>query len=414
MARPTVARIDLDALAHNVAAVRRLIGRRTLCGVVKADAYGHGAAVVARAMELAGVDMFAVALTEEALELRAAGVHGPIVLLAPVPAEDVGVLLDERVAACVAEQSFAQELASAALARGVRAPVHVKIDTGMHRAGFDWETAARAVLRIRDLAGIRIAGIFTHFARADDDDLRFSREQARRFRTVLGQLRRAGIDPPLAHVANSSGVLRVPEAYLDGVRPGLILYGLHPRPDGTPEADLRPILRLQTRIAHCKSVRRGETIGYGHTFATWRESRIAVLPIGYHDGYVRQFSNAGEVLVRGARAPVVGRVCMDQTLIDVTDVPGVHAGDEVVVYGSQGGASVGIEAMAERIGGIPYELTCAISPRVRRQFVLGGAVVVETPQRSAVPGAMLDRLFASAPASWHGPSRSEPAQRGAA
>ncbi|MHC5034366.1 MAG: alanine racemase [Planctomycetota bacterium] len=349
MPRPTVARIDLDAISHNVAAIRALIGNRQICAAVKADAYGHGAPVVCHTLSAAGVDKFAVAMTEEAMDLRGAGIKKPIILLTAVPQEDI------------------------------------EVTTG--------------ILRISRLAGLRIEGIFSHFACSDADDLAFSRLQVRRFRSVLAQLKRAGMRLPFIHMANSNGVLRVPDAYFDGVRPGLILYGLCSRPDVHYVADLRPVLSMRTRIAHCKRVPKGEKVGYGHTFTTWRDSVLATVPVGYHDGYIRQFSNVGEMLVRGKRVPVVGRVCMDQTLADVTDVPDVQLGDEVTIYGKQGEEYISVEEMAARVDRIPYELTCAVTRRVRREFVLNGAVVVESPFRSVVPDAALGRILTTSAAS---------------
>jgi alanine racemase len=414
MARPTVARIDLNALAHNVAQVRRVVGERKICAAVKADAYGHGAPVVCHALSRAGVDMFAVAMTEEAVELRRSGIRKPIFLLTAVPAADIDVILEHAVSACITEEGFARELSARALQMGAQATVHVKVDTGMRRVGIDWQGAAAAVCRMQRLAGLRLEGIFSHFACSDADDLSFCHEQVRRFSSVLGQLRRAGIHPPLVHMANSNGVLRMPEAYFDGVRPGLLLYGLLSRPELSSRLDLKPALSMRTAIAHIKAVAEGEKIGYGHTFATWRRSVLAALPIGYHDGYIRQFSNVGQVLVRGQRAPVVGRVCMDQTLIDVTDVPDVQLGDEVVIYGRQGKDMIGVEEMAGRVDRIPYELTCAVSPRVRREFVLNGAVVVETPFVSVVPSAALNQGFLNATAAADEGPAPESAKRGAA
>jgi alanine racemase len=393
MARPTVARIDLDALIHNVRSVRGLVGARKICAAVKADAYGHGAPVVCHAMGLAGVTMFAVAMTEEAVELREAGISRPIMLLTPAPLEDMDAILDYDVAACVTDEGFARELSAQARQRGKLAQVHVKVDTGMHRLGLDWQTAATHILSISELKGLSIAGIFSHFACSDADDLDFSREQVRRFKSVLGQLRCAGMDVPFAHMANSNGVMRLPEAYFDGVRPGLMLHGLCSRPELHGVVDLRPVMSLSTRISHLRSLPEGEKIGYGHTFTTWRETLIATLPIGYHDGFIRQFSNVGELLVRGRRAAVVGRVCMDQTLVDVTEVPEVQVGDEAVIYGPQGADCITVEEMARRVDRIPYELTCAVSRRVRRQFVLDGKVIAESPWRPAVPEADLSRAF---------------------
>ncbi|MGD2175609.1 MAG: alanine racemase, partial [Candidatus Brocadiaceae bacterium] len=218
---------------------------------------------------------------------------------------------------------------------------------------------------------------------------------------------------PLIHMANSNGVLRLPHSYFDGVRPGLMLYGLYSRPELRSVLELKPVLSMRTRIMHCQRLGEGEKIGYGHTFTTWRESVIATLPIGYHDGYLRQFSNRGEVLVRGKRAPVVGRVCMDQTLIDVTDIPGARPGDEAVVYGRQGGSVITVEEMAARVERIPYELTCSVGPRVRREFVQNGAVVVETPFRSLVPtGSFKEFMDSATPADE--PPDTDSLKRGAA
>ncbi len=378
MARPTVARIDLDALAHNVRWVRRLVGGRRVCAVVKADAYGHGAPLASRAMDEAGADMFAVAMTEEGVQLREAGIRKPVLLLAAVPTEDIDTILEHDLSACVVEEAFARELSVRALKRGLQAPIHVKVDTGMRRVGVDWQEAAAVLDRISRLPGLRLEGTFSHFACADGDDLGSSYEQIDRFRSLLSRLRQAGTHVPFGHMANSAGVLRLPESYFDGVRPGLILYGLLPRLDLRPRTDLKPVLSLRTATAGLRRLPAGQRIGYGHTFTTRRESIIANLPIGYHDGYFRHFSNVAQVLVRGRRAPVVGRVSMDRTLVDVTDVPGVEVGDEVVVYGRQGAEAISVEEMAARVDRIPYELTCAVSTRVRRQYVMNGEVVAES------------------------------------
>ena len=414
MARPTVARINLDALIYNVEAIRGVIGGRKICAAVKADAYGHGAPFVCHALAMAGVHMLAVAMTEEAIDLRESGIDKPILLLTTVPTEDIRLTLDYGIIACVTDEGFARELSSQALKRGTVALAHVNVDTGMHRVGLDWERAALSILRMSRLDGLRITGLFSHFACSDADDLGFSREQVRRFRSVLWQLRRAGMRLPFVHMANSNGVLRLPEAHFDGVRPGLVLYGLYPREDVRSVVHLKPVLSMRTRISQRRSVREGEKIGYGHTFTTWRESVIGTLPVGYHDGFIRQFSNAGEVLVRGKRVPVVGRVCMDQTLVDITDVPGAQTGDEVVIYGEQGGERISVEEMARRVDGISHELTCAVGRRVRREFVLNGAVVVETPLRSVVQGAALSRILGTSAASPDEEGRGTPRKRGAA
>ena len=393
MPRPTFVRIDLDAVMHNVRAVKAMVGGSKICAAVKADAYGHGAPVVAKAMSMAGVEMFGVAMTEEAAELREAGLGKPIILLTAVLEDDIDDILEYRITACIAEEGFARRLSESAVRRGQIADVHVNVDTGMRRVGIPHQKAAEAILRISQLPGLRMSGIFSHFACSDGRDLSTSREQLRLFREVIGALESVGFRLPLLHMANSCAALRMPEAHFDCVRPGLILYGLSPRGGLDCKIQLSPVMSLHSRVSFCKSVRAGEKLSYGHTFTAWRDSVVATIPIGYHDGFLRQYSNTGQVLVRGRRTPVVGRVCMDQTLVDVTDVPDVRAGEEVVIYGEQGGSRISVEEMASLVDRIPYELTCSVGGRVRRQYVLDGVVVGETPMRSLVPPAVLRQIF---------------------
>jgi len=414
MPRPTFALVDLDAVMHNVRALKRFVGGRKICAAVKADAYGHGVSAVAKAMSAAGVDMFAVAMTEEAVELREAGIREPIVLLTGVPEEDIPDILRYGITACITEEAFAQKLSGYARREGTRTEAHVNVDTGMGRVGIPHEKAASAILRISQLPGLKLTGIFSHFACSDSEDLSVCWEQMRLFRRVIDALRASGMAVPMLHMANSAAALRLPESHLDCVRPGLILYGLRPRTLLEPPIPIKPVMSLKTRISFCKRVPAGTKLGYGHTFTTWRESVIATLPIGYHDGYLRQYSNTGRVLVRGRRARVVGRVCMDQTLADVTDIPGVRVGDEVVIYGQQQGAAISIEEMAARLDRIPYELTCSVGGRVRRRFLLGGTVVAETPMGSLVPADMLRHVFSRLPGKADEETPEQPPRSGAA
>jgi len=392
MARPTVARIELSALMHNAREIKKLTGGRKLCAVVKADGYGHGAPVAATALRAAGADMFGVATTEEAVELRECGINEPILLLTAVPQEDIDELLRHNITPCIVEEGFAEEFSRRARRENQPAPVHINVDTGMRRVGIHYPDAVDTVLRIANMPGIRVDGVFTHFARSDADDLGFCHRQLSRFKRVLNGLEEGGLEPPFVHAANSCAVLRLPEAHFDAVRPGLILYGIYPRSFLKGRAGLRPALSFRTHIMHLKRVAAGVSLGYGHTYTTDRPSQIATLPVGYHDGYIRDFSNTGSVLVRGHRAPVVGRICMDQTLVDVTDVPGVEQGDEVVLYGQQGDQSINVGEMAELVDGIPYELTCAIGRRVRREFTVDGRSVGEAPQRSMIPTPLLQKM----------------------
>lgn len=391
MARPTFSRINLDAIMSNVRNVKKYIGQRKLCAAVKADGYGHGAAAVAKAMSNAGADSFGVAMTEEGIKLREAGITKPVILLTRVPEEDIETLIDYELTACITDEPFALELSKVAAEYGRPVPAQVNVDTGMHRIGVPHQEAADLICRINQLPAIEITGIFTHFACAENRGT--SREQLSLFGRVISDLNKKNLHIPLLHVTNSAGTLLMPEAHMGGVRPGLILYGLCPPSITDPPIELKPAMSLHTRVSFCKEVKPGTPLGYGHTYTTRRTSIIATLPIGYDDGYLRQYSNNGCVLIKGHRAPVVGRVCMDQTLVDVTDIPGVQRGDEVVIYGEQEGQIIRIEEMASRLDRIPYELTCAVGSRVRRQYVLNNVIVGETPMGSLVPPDVLHKIF---------------------
>ncbi|MFP4177020.1 MAG: alanine racemase [Candidatus Brocadiia bacterium] len=391
MARPTYARIDLDAIMHNCREMKKFVGNRAICAAVKADAYGHGAPAAARAMSAAGVDMFAVAMTEEGVELREAGIQKPIVLLTAIPPADIETVLRHRISVCVCDESFARDLSREASRLGLPAHVHANIDTGMGRVGLDPATAADSVLRINRLPAVEITGIFTHFACSEDPHV--SHDQLSLFMGIVDDLRASGFEPPLLHVANSTATLTMPRTHLDCVRPGLVLYGLEPPAVRHTPFELKPALSLHTEVSFCKQVAASTPLSYGHTYTTDRDSMIATLPVGYHDGYLRQYSNTGEVLVHGHRAPIVGRVCMDQCLIDVTDIPDTRAGDPVVVYGSQGDSSIRIEEMADEVDRVPYELTCSVGGRVRRRYMINGQTVGETPMRSLVPPDVLNQIF---------------------
>lgn len=394
MARPTYACIDLDAVIHNCHAVKNLVGGRKICAAVKADGYGHGAPAVAKAMSAGGVDMFAVAMTEEGVELREAGIKKPIVLLTGVPPTDIDTILSNDLTACICDVAFARHLSDEAQKRNMQAHAHINIDTGMGRVGIPHEGAAETIARISAMPGLEITGMFTHFACSEDRDI--SREQLALFRGVTNTLRSAGLELPMRHLANSTATLTMPDAYLDCVRPGLILYGMRPPALRQPVINLKPALSLHTEISFCKQVPADTPLGYGHTFRTERKSAIATLPIGYHDGYIRQYSNTGEVLIHGHRVPVVGRVCMDQSLADVSSIAEAKAGDDVVVYGQQNDNAITIEEMARRVGRIPYELTCSVGSRVRRRYTLGGEIVGETPMRSLVPPEVFNKIFPAA------------------
>ncbi|MEW6683282.1 MAG: alanine racemase [Nitrospirota bacterium] len=378
--RPTVAHVDLRALRDNLRQARRLAGGREIIAVVKADAYGHGAVPVARALAQDGVARFGVALVEEGRALRDAGVQGEVIVLGGFTADQAPELTELGLSATVFHLDHAAALDAAARRAGRVVPIHLKIDTGMGRLGFAVAEAVRALSRLAECSGLRVEGLMTHFADADLADPAYAREQIARFDAVADAARRAGVGVPMRHAANSAALIKGPDGLAnptkhpsdgplyDAVRPGIMLYGCRPGPD-VGGVELRPVLTLATRVLLLKRVPADTPISYGRTFVTRRESLIAVLPIGYADGYPRALSNRGSVLVRGRRAPVVGRVCMDLTMIDVTDVPGAAEGDDVVLIGAQRDAALPAEEVADAAGTIAYELLCGIGPRVPRRYV---------------------------------------------
>jgi len=363
--RPTRAEIDLHALTHNYGEVTRRVGGRKVLAVVKAQAYGHGAVSVARHLAGLGASMFGVALVEEGRELRDAGITAPILVMGPVFPEQAAELVRVDLTPVVYTLPVTQALSEAAGKAGRTVPVHVKVDTGMGRIGVSPEEAVQFIDTISKLPGIVVEGMMTHFADADLRDKKFAAAQLDRFEALIGSLDAKGITVPLRHAANSAAVLEYDRALLTMVRPGLMLYGYNPLESGAV-ADVRPVLSLVTRIAYVKKVPAGVPISYGRTFVTKRESLIATIPIGYADGYSRSLSNRGEAIVGEKRVPVAGRVCMDMIMLDVTDVPGVAAGDEAVLIGSRGKERITADDIAAKTGTIAYEVLCGISGRVPR------------------------------------------------
>jgi len=368
MLRATHAVIDLGALVHNLRALRSLCAPSVeVIGVVKADAYGHGAVEIGRALAGEGVRRLAVAIVEEAIALREAGVPGSILVLGAFSSGGAEEIAARGFEAVVSDMAFAERLSGAAHALGRTVGVHLKFDTGMGRFGFMPANAVETTQRILALPGLNVVGAMTHFAASDEAaHVKFTREQIRCLTTIRDRLREAGITIPLWHAANSAGILGYPEAHLDAVRPGIALYGGVPKyPSPCPVA-LKQVMTLKTFIAQVRELPAGHTVSYGRTFRTQRPSRFAVLAIGYADGYNRPLSNKGEVLIRGRRAPVTGRVCMDTTVVDVTGIPEARPGDEVVLCGSQGGETISVDDMATALGTIPHTVMTGITARVPR------------------------------------------------
>ena len=368
--RPTVAEVSLGALRNNFQEAQRLVGERvTVMAVVKADAYGHGAVAATRAFIAAGAKIVGTSSVAEAVELRCAGIDVPIVVLGGAfPGEE-----DDVVAHDLAVGAWSLDGVRALAAAGTRASrpvrVHVKVDTGMTRIGLDGADVRAFGETVRAVAGVVVEGVYSHFATADAVETAPAQAQIGRFATAVEDLAAAGVRPPHVHLSNSAAVLSQPSAHFTLVRPGIMLYGCTPAPHLAPRARLRPAMRLRTAVAQIRRVPAGRAVGYGGTYVTARPSVIATLPIGYADGLHRLASTRGWMLVRGMRAPIAGRVCMDHTMLDVTDVPGVAVGDPVVVFGSQGPAAIAADEVATWCETIAYEVLTSVGKRVPRVSV---------------------------------------------
>jgi len=365
----TIATVDLSALAANLRYVRRLASPTCdILAVVKADAYGHGAIAVSRSLAQQGVARFAVATIQEGAQLRDAGIQAQILVMGAVHSAQLADLLEYALTPVIYEPGLAGALATRLDAKLIPYPVHVKVDTGMGRLGLTPEQVLPLVQSPAFQGPLRLEGLMTHLADADNSDPAYTQAQIARFQAVLTQLKRASVAVPLVHAANSAAILAHPTAHFTAVRPGLMLYGYAPLASSDAAAELQPVLSLRSAIAQIRMLAPGESVSYNRAFVAARPSRIAVLPIGYADGYSRALSNRGRVLIQGRRCPVVGRVCMDMTLADVTDLPAVHPGDEAVLIGRQGHDAIGANDVADWSGTIPYEVLCGIGPRVPRIY----------------------------------------------
>ena len=367
--RPTFCTVDLAALRWNFRQVRKKIGREVkVLSVVKANGYGHGAREVAKTLEHEGSDGFGVATLEEGVELREAGIRSPIVILAGFYPAQFDQLLRLRLIPVAIEPDGLRRLETLARKRGVSLGFHLKLDTGMGRIGFLASEIDSWLPELNKVKSLRLGGIFSHFSHAENVGGNYTGNQLKVFRKLVERLNGAGHDPPLVHLANSAAVITLPSAHFSMVRPGLMLYGIYPSPGMASRVALKPVLSWKSRILQLKAAAKGSSISYGQTFVTRRKSLIATLPVGYADGYPRLLSNRGAVLVRGKRAPIVGRVCMDLTMIDVTDIRGVRQGDEVVMLGCQGREKISADEMALWAGTISYEILTSISARVPRIY----------------------------------------------
>ena len=369
MLHATYASIDLAALVHNLSQIRgRLSHDCSIMAVVKANAYGHGAVDISRALVQAGVTRLAVASVHEGIALREAGINGNILVLGALLETHIRELFSYRLTPVIYEQRLLPQLAKAAEAANTPLSIHIKVDTGMGRLGLPASELMTFLDAVPRWKSIRMEGFMTHLADSDGDDSSHTERQLKSFRGLLEQIEQRGMTVPFVHVANSAAIMRYPQSHFSLVRPGIMLYGYHTLPDAVPCPQLQPVLSLRTTVMQLRTLKPGETVSYNRTFVAKRPSTIAVLPIGYADGYNRQLSNKGFVLIDGKRAPIVGLICMDMTMVDVTEIPSVRVGDCVTLIGRQGQEAIWADEVAGWTRTIPYETLCAIGSRIPRLY----------------------------------------------
>lgn len=380
MIRRCWAEIDLDQMERNYHALRQKLKPATqMMGVVKADAYGHGAVHCARLLAGLGIQWFGVSNINEAVQLRRSGITQPILILGYTPPECAAQLAEQHITQALFSREYAQALGAAARQAGVQVEVHIKVDTGMGRIGFAPESEADFALLcgLQSSPQLKVTGIFTHFAVADEngEGMEYTAQQFRSFCDYVQRLNRAGLKTGLRHCCNSAGILRCPEMQLDMVRAGVSLYGLLPSADCRGDIATYPVMSWRTVISLVKEIAPGQTVSYGRTFTARRPMRVATISVGYADGYSRAYSNRGYVLIHGQKAPILGRICMDQCVVDVSEIPTAAMGDTVTLAGRDSAEEIGFDQLAALSGTINYELVCLVGKRVDRIFLQDGAPV---------------------------------------
>lgn len=371
------AEINLAHLSHNIQQIKGLLNDdQEIVGIIKADAYGHGAIRVAETLVENGLDFFGVATLKEAVELREGGIDNRIMILGVTQSQDWELVLDYHLISVLCDLDNAKVLSNLALKSGEEAEIFIAIDTGMGRIGYlveeeaDRTQAIGEILEIKNLPGIKVQGLFSHMSSADARDKTFSHKQESLFLSFEQACKEAGISFPRRTLANSASTMEIPSVYYDMVRPGIILYGCYPSEEVSKEIiDLEPVMSIKANILQLKEVGPGFSVGYGRKFITERRSKIATLPLGYADGLPRPYSQVGKVIVRGQFAPIAGNICMDQCMVDVTDIPDVSLGDEVVVMGKQGDLSITAQDIGAATGTINYEIVCAFGQRLEKLYI---------------------------------------------
>lgn len=375
--RPVWAEINLDNLAYNVSEIRKVTKSKDIIGVIKADGYGHGALDIAPILLESGITRLAVAVLDEAVELRRGGIECPIMILGYTPTIFADSLLKYNIQQTVYSYEFALELSKIAEKENKELKIHIALDTGMGRIGFLCDDKdLDAVYKISKLPNIIIEGLFSHFSTADEEDKSYTNNQLEKFNWFYNKLLERNVHINIRHIANSAAIIDLPQCHFEAVRPGIILYGYYPSDEVIKNRiNLKPVMSLKTSIVHIKELCSGEYISYGRRYKTVRKSVIATLPVGYADGYTRLLFNKAKVIINGRFAPVIGSICMDQCMVDVTDIENVTVGDEVVLMGHTGDMKFDADDIAELLGTINYEVICMISKRVPRVYIKDGEVV---------------------------------------
>lgn len=370
--------VDLDAIASNIKNIRAKVDKNSgIIGIIKADAYGHGSVETAKVLLDNGADWLAVAVVDEGLNLRKNGITAPILLLGYTPELRLNDVINNGFIQTVYSYDTAKKLSDAASALGKKAVIHIKIDTGMGRIGYRVnEESADEIVKISKLPNIDVNGMFTHFSTADEADKAYTLEQYNKFVKMNDMLEERGLHIPIKHAANSAAIMDFDNMMFNMVRPGIILYGAYPSDEVKKEnLSLSPAMSIKTHVSYVKDVNEGDSISYGRKYTAPSKRRIATIPVGYADGFIRAYSNGGKVLVRGEYAPIVGRICMDQFMVDVTDIDGVEVNDEVVLMGRQGDKEITADFIASVLDTINYEVFCTLSKRVPRQYIQNGKIV---------------------------------------
>ena len=375
--RPVWSEINLDAIAHNTKNIKKLIGDKELIAIVKADCYGHGAIDVVPTLLENGASRLAVAMLTEGIELRENNINAPIVILGYTPLYLGEELINYDIEQTVYDLDYAKELSKIALSLNKKAKIHIAIDTGMGRIGFlPCDNTVKIINEIYNLDGLEIIGVFSHFSTSDEEEKSYANEQLLKFTKVMADLKTLAIDIPLKHISNSGAIIDMPETYLNGVRPGIILYGYYPSNEVSKDnLSIKPALTLKAKISHVKELDKDMYISYGKTFKTNKKTIVATLPIGYGDGYPRALGENAKIIVNGKFAKIIGRICMDQCMIDVTDIENVKAEDDVIILGEEGNFKFNADDMAEALGTINYEILCRIKSRIPRVYIKNKEIV---------------------------------------